>query len=247
MKNALIVLCHPNPSSFNHRLASVAKDTLEGIGYNCSILDIYQLDIPSPTSMDDFNHEFNVKDFDYKEEQKLAVKQESFHPEIKKSQDKISEADLLVFQFPLWWFSFPSALKNWIEKCFSFDFAYNGREKRWFDNGPLKGKKAVLSFTTSGPEWIYKDNGINGDISKILWPIHNGIFNFTGLSVLPPIISWASDTFNRDNKPLLESNLREQFSNIDNIRPLNFHPLKSFDDRYVLLENDDCMYDRSAI
>lgn len=234
MKHALIVLANPNTSSFNHRLAQIGKLELEQQGYQVTLLDLYQLDFPSVNSLSDFEHDFDHTDFDYKEEQRRAYHQKSFNPAIVASQNVIVAADLIIFQFPLWWFTMPAILKNWIEKCFSFDFAYNGRERRWFSQGPFKGKSAILSITTSGPDWIYRDNGINGDMERILWPIHNGILNFTGLSVLPPIISWASDTFNRDKRDELEAIYLQRIRCIEQIQPIAFHSLECFDERYVL-------------
>ncbi|HZK68673.1 MAG TPA: NAD(P)H-dependent oxidoreductase [Paludibacter sp.] len=46
-------------------------------------------------------------------------------------------------------------------------------------------------MTTGGPEQTYTIDGNNGNINTILFPIHHGIFYFTGMTVLPPFISWS--------------------------------------------------------
>ena len=167
MKQALIVLAHPNPKSFNRRLADIAGVSLKEQGYAVTLIDLYQLEFPSPNSMDDFEHDFDQTNFDFKEEQKKAHHQKTFNTVIVESQLAIHNADLIVFQFPLWWFSMPAILQNWIEKCFSYDFAYNGRERRWFSQGPFKGKRSELSFTTSGPDPFFDRTA---PVSRQRWP-----------------------------------------------------------------------------
>ena len=67
-------------------------------------------------------------------------------------------------------------------RCVSVDWAGG---KPFYTPG---GKKAVLCFTTGGPEATYTDavDSFNGDMLSILRPIHRGIFEFCGYSVLAP-------------------------------------------------------------
>lgn len=232
--NVLIVVAHPNPIAFNHRLAAIAADTLRKNGYIVSLLDLYAMPMVQSNLITDFNHSYNTRDFDYKLEQQNAFRNDSFNDEIKKSQRLLIDADILILQFPLWWFSMPAIMKNWIEKTISFDFAYNGRERRWFSNGVFKNKKAMLSLTTSGSKKLYQDNGINGDINRILWPIHNGLLNFIGYDVLPPFICWGSDTSQKNNKAHFERMFIKRLKSLKNIEPLTFHPLDKFEDGYIL-------------
>jgi len=239
VKRALIVLAHPNPASFNARLARLGKAVLTESGYDVRLLDLYTIEFPPPSEISDFTHAFDKTDFDYKAEQRAAYLNGTFHESISACQKMIAQSDLLIFQFPMWWFSMPSVLKNWIEKCFSFDFAYNGRERRWFSDGPFRGKTVLLSITTSGPRHIYTDKGINGDINTILWPIQNGIFHFVGFRVLPAFVSWASDTHNRDKRHLIEQAYADRLRTIDQDEPIPFHPLDHFTEEYLLREGYD--------
>ena len=241
-KNVLIVVAHPNPDSFNQKLSLLAKNVLEKKKYKVNVIDLYDVKFPQADSFDDFTHEFDRSKFNYKKEQEKASLSNTYHPDIAYSQKLITESNLLIFQFPLWWFSMPAILKNWIEKCFGFNFAYNGIKRRWFDRGPFKNKKVLLSITTSGPECLYTDTGINGNIQAVLWPITNGIFNFTGCSVLPPFISWGSDTVNRENKDSLEKKYGDYLNNIDEISSLKFRSLDQFDSDYRLKDKATAVY-----
>jgi NAD(P)H dehydrogenase (quinone) len=61
----------------------------------------------------------------------------------------------------------------------------------FYENGVFKGKRALLSVTTGGPEDAYRPGGFNGDIDAILRPIHRGMLRFTGWDVLAPHIVYG--------------------------------------------------------
>ena len=53
-------------------------------------------------------------------------------------------ADLMIWQFPLWWFSMPGILKGWVDKVFAFNRVY-GRG-RFYDKGLyLRQARAVVA------------------------------------------------------------------------------------------------------
>ena len=67
--------------------------------------------------------------------------------------------------------------------------AYGGG--KIYERGVFTGKKALLSLTTGGPKEAYVAGGFNGDIMNILKPIHRGMLEFTGFSVLQPHIVYG--------------------------------------------------------
>lgn len=219
MKKILIVLAHPYETSFNHQLSVAAIEQFNNKKYSIEILDLFKDRILFDYNVEN-NFKKNVFEFEnnYKNNQKKAHETQSYSDFIKLDQDRLLEADIVIYQFPLWWFSMPSVMRNWIEKTYSYGFAYNGREGKWFQNGVFNGKKAMLSITTSGPATSYTNSGVNGDINKILWPIQNGILNFLGYEVLEPNICWGTDTENfkeRDNY------IKEYINILDNIDSRN--------------------------
>jgi NAD(P)H dehydrogenase (quinone) len=96
---------------------------------------------------------------------------------------------VLIFQFPLWWFGLPGILKGWVVRVFARGIVYGGG--RWYDNGALGGRRAMLSLTTGGPRSIYSPTGLSGDSDTLLYPINHGIFRFVGFDVLPPFVAWG--------------------------------------------------------
>lgn len=68
---------------------------------------------------------------------------------MEREQQRLVEADIVVFQFPLFWFSIPSLLQRWIEEVWLHGFSHGST------GTALKGKKLILSFTVGAPEEVY--------------------------------------------------------------------------------------------
>ena len=99
--------------------------------------------------------------------------------DIAAEQAKLVKADVIVWQFPLNWYSVPALLKKWVDDVFAFGFAYDTAYR-------LEGKKLLLSFTTGAPEESYQ----KCPISNFFYP-HRQTANFTKMEFLDPIVSYA--------------------------------------------------------
>ena len=64
--------------------------------------------------------------------------------------------DSVVFQFPMYWYSSPSLLKEWFDIVLQYGWAYG------HDAKGLVGKRARFAVTTGGPELSYTKGGHNG-------------------------------------------------------------------------------------
>ena len=95
-----------------------------------------------------------------------------FRIDIETEQKRLLRADIIVFQFPLFWYSAPSLLHRWIEQTFVHGFSHGQTGDK------LKGKKLILSFTSGAPEEMYCYGGYKIILSKIFfrpinsWPIY---------------------------------------------------------------------------
>ena len=93
---------------------------------------------------------------------------------IQQELDKLLWADLLIFNFPIYWFSTPAILKGWIDRVLVCGICYGG--KRFYDQGGLSGKKALVTVTLGGREHMFGEEAIHfgplscsrGDASLIL-------------------------------------------------------------------------------
>ncbi|MBQ8920049.1 MAG: NAD(P)H-dependent oxidoreductase [Acidaminococcaceae bacterium] len=86
--------------------------------------------------------------FDY-----LDKEYPDFAIDVKAEQQKLVDADIIVLQFPVFWYSYPSIMHRWMEDVFEHGFSHGSRGKA------LLGKKLVASFTTGAPEEMYVKGG----------------------------------------------------------------------------------------
>lgn len=159
----LTVCAHPDPKSFNHALAAVVAEEAEKKGHTHTLRDLYALrfqPVLNARDFEDFNHGV-------------------IPPDIKAEQREVARANVIVFVHPIWWFGLPAIFKGWIDRVFSYGFAY-GHDSRGV-RGLLAGKKAVVLNTTGGDEKAgYTDTGFK---DAILTLTDRGIYSFVGLEV----------------------------------------------------------------
>ncbi len=67
-------------------------------------------------SADDFSNRENPEYLMYALEQRLGVKSQSLAADIQAELDKLLWADLLILNFPIFWFFAPDMLKGWIDR-----------------------------------------------------------------------------------------------------------------------------------
>lgn len=189
MKNILIIHAHPENQSFCSSLRKKAVSHFEKKGYHVKVSDLYAMEFEPVGGKDDFTSLNNSTFFKYQKEQVNAFENNLFVFDLKLEMEKLEWCDILIFNFPLWWFGLPAILKGWVDRVFAMGFAY-GNGKGVYEKGTFPEKSAFITMTTGGPETAY-NGGKNGDLETILFPIHHGIFYFTGMTVLPPFISFS--------------------------------------------------------
>ncbi|KAG8437510.1 hypothetical protein GDO86_008278 [Hymenochirus boettgeri] len=227
-KTALLVLAHQEKTSFNYAMNDVALQTLKQRGWNVLESDLYAQKFKSTLSRDDIKGKLkDPNHFKYAVETTLAWKEGRLSRDIVEEQKKIEAADLVIFQFPMYWFGLPSLLKGWVERVFTSGFAYSLQEM--YSNGPFTNKKAMLSFTTGASESAFSPKGMHGDINAVLWPIQNGILNFCGFQVLPPQISYAVSHIPQEARTEMLENWKKRLENIWEEKPIQYIPVQDFD------------------
>ncbi len=184
--NILLVLAHPEPKSFNAALHDAALSHFNFLGHSVETSNLYQLDFNPVSDYTNFINPLDSNFLQIQREERFASSNNGFNLHIKREMLKVEACDLMIWQFPLWWFSVPAILKGWVDKVFACGFAYGGGSK--YETGVFAGKQAMLSITTGAAKDAYEEGGFQGEIENILWPIHRGIFEFTGFEVLEPHI-----------------------------------------------------------
>ena len=189
MRKILIIHAHPEQQSFCSGLKDTARNYFESLGDQVKVSDLYAMGFDPVGDQRDFKSLSNPEFFKYQLEQLNACKTEAFSDELKLEMEKLVWCDLLIFNFPLWWFGLPAILKGWVDRVFAMGFVY-GDGRGVYENGTFKEKTAFVTMTTGGPEMAYTASA-NGDMNNILFPVHHGMFYFAGMTVLPPFISWG--------------------------------------------------------
>ncbi len=155
-----------------------------------------------------------------------ACRTGTFAPDIIAEQGKLRRAELVILQFPLWWFGMPAILKGWADRVFARGFAYAGGRK--YDTGLLRGKLAMVSVTTGTSADTYAPDGIDGDILGILWPIHNGLFRYTGFDVLQPFVAYMPGRVGPDERTAYLETYRRRLLNLEETPRLFFHSAEDY-------------------
>lgn len=73
--------------------------------------------------------------------------------DVEREKKRLVDHDVIVFQFPFYWYSTPSILKEWQDLVLQHGFAYG------HGGNALKGKTMLLAITAGGSEEAYSING----------------------------------------------------------------------------------------
>lgn len=160
----LTIYAHPDPKSFNSALASAVCEEAKKKGHSHVLRDLYAIGfnpVLGSRDFEDFNHGDTPED-------------------IRREQREVARADVIFFIHPIWWFGMPAILKGWIDRVFSYGFAY-GHDSKGV-RALLAGKKAVVINTTGGDKKTgYGDTGYQDAFINL---VDRGIYSFTGLDVI---------------------------------------------------------------
>lgn len=165
---AHIVLAHPEPKSFNARLAAETRRALGDAGWRTTFADLYAMDFDAREGPRHFRARDDATTFHTQIEQRFSGDNGTRPDDVQSEIDNLAACDLLVVHFPLWWFGMPAILKGWMDRVFVYGGLY--RSTMRFDTGFCRGKKVIACVTTGAPEASCGHDGQSGDTRLILWP-----------------------------------------------------------------------------
>uniref|UniRef100_A0A8C5KNW3 Ribosyldihydronicotinamide dehydrogenase [quinone] n=1 Tax=Jaculus jaculus TaxID=51337 RepID=A0A8C5KNW3_JACJA len=222
-KKVLIVYAHQEPKSFNAALKEVAVDELSKQGCTVTVSDLYAMNFePRATRNDITGALSNPEVFNYGVESYEAHKRRELAKDILEEQKKVQEADLVIFQFPLYWFSVPAIMKGWMDRvlCQGFAFDIPG----FYDSGFLKDKLALLSLTTGGTAEMYTKSGLSGDYRYFLWPLQHGALHFCGFKVLAPQVNFGPEYSSEEERKAMVASWAQRLKGIWKEEPIDCTP-----------------------
>lgn len=169
----LLLLTHPTPTAFNQRMAQVGAETLTAMDHQVTMADLY------------------AEGFDPVQATTQAIAQE---------RDRLAQHDLLLCQFPIWWFRPPAMLLGWLEQVLPESPVYAGRQ-------------VLFSATAGGSPSTYKASGVSQEPAELFKPLLAGALAQAGFTTLPSYVAWgmlkAGPTERQERYAELEAHLRQ--------------------------------------
>ncbi|MCD9023044.1 NAD(P)H-dependent oxidoreductase [Cohnella silvisoli] len=161
--NHLIVFTHPRKTSFNRAILDAVTEICRQEGDAVVVRDLYDIGFQPVLGSSEM----------------LGGVGE----DVSLEQAYVSWADHVTFIYPLWWTGLPAMLKGYIDRVFSYGFAYK------YDNGVqiglLKGKKATLIHTQNKSQEEYEASGMG---NALRLTIDEGIFAYCGFEVTSHLV-----------------------------------------------------------
>lgn len=159
---ALVVLGHPAPGSFNHAIADAAAMSLRELGYRVVC------------------HDLQAEGFDAVLPREEIPDDGPVDPVVQGHCEELARADAIVIVHPNWWGQPPAILKGWIDRVLRPGVAYRFREGDGGEGVPeglLRARAAVVLNTSNTA--MQRELAVFGDPLETLW--RNCIFGLCGV------------------------------------------------------------------
>ncbi|SFC75308.1 NAD(P)H dehydrogenase (quinone) [Parapedobacter composti] len=158
----LIIYAHPNPKSLNGQLKQAVTALLRQGESEVIVRDLYELRFNPVLSSADMAGQRNGQ----------------VSEDVRTEQGYISWADCITFIYPIWWTGLPAMMKGYIDRVFSYGFAY--RYEHGIQKGMLSGKQAIIINTHGKSHEEYRAIGMDRALSLTS---DGGIFTYCGFDI----------------------------------------------------------------
>ncbi len=227
--SVLWLYAHPRGGSLNERLFREGVDAL-AVDHDVTTSDLYR---------QAFDPVLGVRDLGDLAEQagNLAVLAEESYgrgqlpADVRAEQAKLARAELLVVQFPLWWYGPPAILKGWFDRVLTGGFAHGdldpelGVPRRYGDGG-LSGRRALVVVTAGEDARSIGPRGISGDLESLLFPLTHGVLWYVGIEPLDLHVVHDADALDADDVEREARRLRARLRTVDAEAPRRFRALR---------------------
>jgi NAD(P)H dehydrogenase (quinone) len=230
MKRAHIVYAHPEPNSFVAAMRDMTKEALEKDGWQTSVTDLQAINFDAVASADDFGTRSREDYLVYPLEQRHAWQNKTLDPQIAAEVEAVRNADLLVLVFPIFWYSVPAQLKGWIDRVFLSGVFYGGM--RVYDQGGMRGKRAMVVASLGGRDYMFGPGSIHGDLKDMLKHLLQGTLGYVGYSVHEPFFAYHVPYVENTERTGMLMKLFHAVENIDSRPVLPMPSLDDFDDQF---------------
>jgi len=143
---------------------------------------------------------------------------------VKQEQKLLADHDIIVFQHPLYWYSCPALMKEWMDLVLEHNFAFGKTGTR------LKGKKLISAISTGGSAKVYNESGARHfSIPQILTPFHQSAM-LCGMEYLPPFVIHGSHLLSKSDIKVYSEQYQKLLARL---RDDAFDPVKLKEINYI--------------
>ncbi|SUO93415.1 NAD(P)H-dependent oxidoreductase [Suttonella ornithocola] len=130
----------------------------------------------------------------------------------KKEQALLDKHDVVLMQFPFFWFSTPGILKNWQDIVLEYGYAFGEGGKA------LKGKYFGVITSTGGRDYIFqRGQGFRFAVRDYLMPLES-MANLCGMKYLPPFVIHDSRRIDEEKLDLYARNYRFYLDTLPSVK-----------------------------
>lgn len=134
VRSGLVIVAHPDPTSFNHALATRVRDEWQGLGIRTDLIDLHAIGFDPSLSVEE------------------ARGLRSSDPSVREQIALLLGADVLAVVHPNCWGAPPAMMKGWMDRVFAPEAAYSfpkGEDDGDAPAGLLQGKRALVLNTSN--------------------------------------------------------------------------------------------------
>ena len=107
--HVLTLLDHPDPNSFSSAIAREFCAGAESAGHSTELVDLHA---------EQFDPRWSMADIDGDARGQVPA-------DVFAEQERIARADGICFVFPLFWWGMPARMKGWVDRVWSWGWAYD--------------------------------------------------------------------------------------------------------------------------
>jgi putative NADPH-quinone reductase len=101
------------------------------------------------------------------------------HIDVLREQQRVEGYDVLIFQHPVYWFSAPSLVKEWVDRVVTFGWALG-------DSEALKGKIYLHAVTTAASHGVFAQEVTGRSALREQFHSYEAMAGLCGMRYLPP-------------------------------------------------------------
>lgn len=228
---ALIVHAHGQADSYVTAMKDVIASELAAQGYAVAVSDLHAKGFNPVASERDFGLRENPARLVYPLEQRHGYDNGTLAPDILEEIALLLAAELVVFTFPLYWFSVPAIMKGWFDRVLLSGLCYGG--KRIYAKGGLAGKRAFAAFSMGARADMIGQGAIHGELATgMMRHLFQGTLGYVGMTVHEPFVANYIPYCGEQAMAAMLDDLRRTVRMLRNRDVLSVPDLDKFDERF---------------